>query len=57
MTYLVVMNYALLLAICEHMGIISSNSALTFFLILSGDVALVVHLYLKDKRRASDEVD
>lgn len=49
MTYLVFMNYIMLVAICGHMGIITNDNVWIGFDILGG-VALTVHLYLKAKR-------
>ena len=49
MTYLVYMNYMLLVYMCTCMQIIPS--ALIGILILLGNVALAVHIFLKDNRR------
>ena len=46
MTYLVFMNYIMLVAICGHMGIIT-NDTVWIGLDIIGCVALAVHLYLK----------
>ena len=50
MTYLAFMNYIMLVAICGHMGIITSYNVWIGLDIL-GVVALAVHLCLKDNRR------
>ena len=49
MTYLAFMNYIMLVAICGHMGIITSDNVWIGLDIL-GVVALAVHLCSKDKK-------
>ena len=53
MTYLVFMNYIMLVAICGHMGIITNDNVWIGLDIL-GVVALAVHLCSKDKRKEKE---
>jgi hypothetical protein len=52
MTYLVYMNYMMLVFMCEYMQIFPSGS--TGILIILGYVALFVHLCLKNKRKGKE---
>ena len=56
MTYLVFMNYVMLVAICGHIGIITSDRCWLILEII-GVIAMLVHLLLKDikKNTRSDE--
>lgn len=56
MTYLVFMNYVMLIAICGHIGIIASDRC-WLILDIIGVIAMLVHLLLKDteKNTRSDE--
>ena len=49
MTYLVYMNYMMLVFMCEYMQIFPSE--FTGILIILGYVALAVHIFLKGKRK------
>ena len=56
MIYLVFMNYVMLVAICGHIGIITSDRCWLILEII-GVIAMLVHLLLKDikKNTRSDE--
>ena len=49
MTYLVYMNYTMLVFMCDYMQILPSE--FIGILIVLGDVALAVHIFSKDKRK------
>lgn len=51
MTYLVFMNYIMLVAICRHMGIIVSD--ITWFLNFLGFVALIINCGFKSEIKKS----
>ena len=50
MTYLVFMNYIMLVAICGHMGIVT-NDTVWIILDFIGVVALLVHCCLKTDKK------
>lgn len=52
MTYLVYMNYMMLVFMCDYMQILPSE--FIGILIILGDVALAVHIYSKDKRKEKE---
>ena len=53
MTYLVYMNYMMLVFMCDYMQILPSE--LIGILIILGDVALAVHVCLKGKRKEKEK--
>ena len=56
MTYLVFMNYIMLVAICGHMGLIGSNRV-WMILDLLGVFAMCVHIIFKDRKKGSENID
>ncbi len=50
MTYLIFMNYIMLVAICGHMGIVV-NDTCWIILDLLGVFALIVHCYKTENRK------
>ena len=50
MTYLVFMNYIMLVAICGHMGIVVGDTA-WLILDLLGVVALLIHCCIKSENK------
>lgn len=53
MTYLVYMNYMMLVFMCDYMQILPSE--FIGILIILGDVALAVHIFSKGKRKENGE--
>nr|DAJ55695.1 MAG TPA: hypothetical protein [Caudoviricetes sp.] len=53
MTYLVYMNYMMLVFMCDYMQILPSE--FIGILIILGYVALAVHIFLKGKRKENGE--
>ena len=56
MTYLVFMNYIMLVAICGHIGLIASDRVWTI-LDLIGVFATCVHIIFKDRKNGSENID